>query len=76
MPLKIEATNHNMPNPKMSYGDVFIRFEHKFLRNIYPDDKIQQSPQICTLEKYHETSKIYKNLYKSFVHFWFKHELR
>ena len=55
MPLKIEATNHNMPNPKMSYGDFFIRFEHKFLRNIYPDDKIQQSPQICTLEKYHET---------------------
>ena len=46
MPLKIEATNHNMPNPKMSYGDFFIRFEHKFLRNIYPDDKIQQSPQI------------------------------
>ena len=55
MPLKIEATNHNMPNPKMSYGDFFIRFEHKFLRNIYSDEEIQQSPQICTLEKYYET---------------------
>ena len=54
MPLKIEATNHNTPNPKMSYGDFFIRFEHKFLRNIYSDEEIQQSPQIYTLEKHYE----------------------
>ena len=57
MPLKNEATNHNTPNPKMSYGDVFIRFEHKFLRNIYSDEEIKQSPQICTLKKYYETYK-------------------
>ena len=55
MLLKIEATNHNTPNPKMSYGDFFIRFQHKFLRNIYSDEEIQQSPQICTLQKYYET---------------------
>ena len=54
LPLKIEATNHNTPNPKMSYGDFFIRFEHKFLRNIYSDEEIQQSPQIYTLEKHYE----------------------
>ena len=55
MPLNIEATNHNTPNLKMSYGDFFIRFEYKFLRNIYSDKETQQSPQICTLEKYYET---------------------
>ena len=55
MPLKIEATNHNTPNPKMSYSDFFIRFEHKFLRNIYSDEEIEQSPQFCTLENYYET---------------------
>ena len=55
MLLKIEVTNQNTPNPKMSYSDFFIRFEHKFFRNIYSDEEIQQSPQICTLEKYYET---------------------
>ena len=39
----------------------FIRFEHKFLRNIYSDEEIKQSPQICTLEKYYET---YQNFVK------------
>ena len=55
MPLKTEATKHSTPNSKMSYGDFFIRFEHKFLRNIYSDEELQQSPQIRTLEKYYET---------------------
>ena len=55
MLLKIEVTNHNTPNPKMFYSDFFIRFKHKFFRNIYSDEEIQQSPQICTLEKYYET---------------------
>ena len=55
MLLKIEATNHNTSNPKMSYHDFFIRFEYKFLRNVFSDDEIQQSPQICTIEKYYET---------------------
>ena len=43
MLLKIEATNRNTPNLKMPYSDFFIRFEHKFLRNIYSDEEIQQS---------------------------------
>ena len=55
MPLKIEATNHNTPNPKMSSGDFFIKFEDKFLRNIHSDEEIEQSPQFCTLENYYET---------------------
>ena len=43
MLLKIEAANRNTPNLKMPYSDFFIRFEHKFLRNIYSDEEIQQS---------------------------------
>ena len=27
-----------------------MRYEHKFLRNIYSDSKISESPQICTLQ--------------------------
>ena len=54
MPPKTEATNHNTPNLKMSYSDFFIRFEHKFLRNIYSNEEIKQLPQICTLEKYYK----------------------
>ena len=41
--------------PKMSYGDFFIRFGHKFLGNIYSDEEVKQSRQIFTLEKYYET---------------------
>ena len=35
MSLKIEPTSFKTPDDEMTYGDIFIRFEHKFLRNIY-----------------------------------------
>ena len=35
MPLKIEPTSFKMPDDEMSYGDLSIRFEHKFIRNIF-----------------------------------------
>ena len=35
LPLKVEPTNFKTPNDEMSYGDFVIRYEHKFLRNIY-----------------------------------------
>ena len=38
----------------------FIRFEHKFLRNIYSNEEIKQLPQICRLKKY----KIYQRFIK------------
>ena len=37
----------------MSYGDFFIRHEHRFLRNVYIDSEIAESPQICTLQNYY-----------------------
>ena len=38
----------------MSYGDFFIRFEHKFLRNIYPVKQLKQSNHLLTIENYYE----------------------
>ena len=34
------------------------------MRNIYSDEEIQQSPQICILEKYYEA---YQNFIKIFI---------
>ena len=50
---KIDPLRYNVPNPEMSYGDFFIRYEHKFLRNIYSHSEIAESPQICTLQNYY-----------------------
>ena len=43
MPLKIEPTNYKTPGDEMTYGDFIIRYEHKFLRNIYTNDQIKKS---------------------------------
>ena len=48
-PLKLNITEFN--NPKMTYGDYIIRFEHKFLRNIF--SKEQLVGQIRNLEYYY-----------------------
>ena len=61
MLLKIDPLGYDVPNPEISYGDFFIRFEHKFLRNIYIDEEIKQLAQICTLQSYY---KHIKNLLK------------
>ena len=51
--LKVDPLGYNIPNSKISYGNFFIRYEHKFLRNIYSDSKIAESPQICSLQNYY-----------------------
>ena len=38
--LKIDPIGYDVPNSKMSYGDFFVRYEHKFLRNTYSDVEI------------------------------------
>ena len=60
MPLKIDPTNHETPNNAMTDGDFFIRFEHKFLRNIYSYNELAQSEHICSIENYY-------TLYKKFI---------
>ena len=51
--LKIDTLGFNEPNSEMSYGDFFIRYEHKFLRNTHSYSEIAESPQICTLQRYY-----------------------
>ena len=58
--LKNDHFGYNVPNSEMSYGDFFIRHKHRFLRNIYTDSEIAESPQFCTLQNYYV-------LYKKFI---------
>ena len=51
--LKIHPLGYNEPNSEMSYGDFFIIYEHKFLRNIHSDSEIAELQQICTLQNYY-----------------------
>ena len=60
MPLRAEPTNFKTPDDEMTYGDFVIRFEHKFIRNIYTSDQIKKSHHLETLEKYYE-------IYQKFV---------
>ena len=39
----------------MSFGDFVIRYEHKFLRNIYTEEQIKDSHHIKDLQSYYET---------------------
>ena len=40
-PIKLEPTNFQTPDDEMSFGDFVIRYEHKFLRNIYTEKQIK-----------------------------------
>ena len=58
-PLKLSPTNCDTPDNEMTFGDFMIRYEHKFLRNIYSDEQLKQSEHIentknyyCIFEKY------------------------
>ena len=53
MPLKIEPTNSKISDFEMTYGDFIIRYEHKFLRNIYTNDQIKSSDDLKDIESYY-----------------------
>ena len=57
--MKLESTNHIMPDNEMTFGDFIIRYEHKFLRNIYTTEQIEQSDHIKNIEIYYEIFKDY-----------------
>ena len=56
-PLKIDPIGPDVLNKEMSYGDFFIRYEHKFLRNIYSKEQLKSSPEIKTLQECYKTFK-------------------
>ena len=57
MLLKTDPLGCDVPNSEMSYGDFFIKYEHKFMRNLYSDSEIEKSPQICALQSYYVAYK-------------------
>ena len=57
IPLKIEPTNYETPDDEITYGNFVIRFEHKFIRNIYTNEQIKQSIDLECLENYYRTYK-------------------
>ena len=54
MPLKIEPTSFKTPDDELSYDDFVIRFEHKFIRNIFANEQLQQSDDLNCLENYYK----------------------
>ena len=60
-PLKVEPTNYQTPDDEMTFGDFIIRYEHKFLRNIYMKEQINYSSDIKDLQSYYKT-------FQKFIH--------
>ena len=60
MPLKIGLTPFKTPDDEMTYGGFIVRFEHKFIRNIYTYEQVKESRHLETLENYYE-------IYKKFI---------
>lgn len=52
--LSLAPINYRTPSNEMTYGDFYIRLEHKFLRNICSKKDLKKSDQIVTLEKHYE----------------------
>ena len=57
--MKLELTNYMTPDNEMTFGDFIIRYEHKFLRNVYTTEQIEQSDNIKNLESFYEIFKDY-----------------
>ena len=53
--MKIDPIGPDLPNNKISYGDFFVRYEHKFLRNMYSKEQLNSSLEIRTLKEYYKT---------------------
>ena len=54
MPLRVEPTSFETPDDEMTFEDFIIRFEYKFIRNIYTYEQIKDSHHLETLEKCYE----------------------
>ena len=67
MLLKIDLLGYDVHNSEMSYGDFFIRYEHRFLRNIYSHSEIAESPQICALQNYYVVFQKFIKIYLSLL---------
>ena len=65
--MKEEPTNFKTPDDEMPFGDFLIRYEHKFLRNIYTNEQIKDSYHLKDLESYYE---IFEDILQSVLVYW------
>ena len=65
--MKEEPTNFKTPDDEMLFGDFLIRYEHKFLRNIYANEQIKDSYHLKDLESYYE---IFEDILQSVLVYW------
>ena len=56
-PLKLDISKFD--KPKITYGDYIVRFEYKFLRNIFSIEQLVSAKQITSLQNYYEFFKEY-----------------
>ena len=45
----INPKGPNVPANEMSFADFYIRYEHKFLRNIYSKEELETSKELKSL---------------------------
>ena len=55
-PLIMNAKGPNVPANEISYTDFYIKYEHKFLRNMYSKEGLETSKELKRLEPYFEVS--------------------
>ena len=60
MPMRTIPSFPKKPNSGMSYGDFIIRYEYKFIRNIYTQEQLEWSDE--SLDAYYEA-------FENFIHF-------
>ena len=58
-PLKLKPRSYLTPDNEMTFGDFIIRFEHKFLKNIYTIEKTESSNQINNVKNFYENFNIH-----------------
>ena len=52
--LQVNVKGPNVPANEISYADFYIRYEHKFLKNIYTKEELETSRELASLQSYHE----------------------
>ena len=62
MPIRISPTNAKTLDPDMTYDDFIIRYEYKFLRNIYTQKQLEWSEDLVSLDAFYE-------VFQKFIHF-------
>ena len=62
MPIRISPSNPKTSDPDMTYGDFIIRYEYKFLKNIYTQEQLEWSPDLVNLDAFYE-------VLQKFIHF-------